>query len=183
MQAGDFTTLVVLSGSFLRPVGGWLADKFGGYRLLMALFACIAACLVVVGALPPIALVVPMLFLSMGMLGMGNGAIFQMAPQRFTADIELITGIVGAAGGLDGFFLPSILGALKDISGSHGMGLMCFAGLMAVSVLLLLEFGVQWNSTWTAAAMSRTQVFSYRKARGPKMPMSVFAYEGDPAGD
>jgi NNP family nitrate/nitrite transporter-like MFS transporter len=51
VQAGDFTTVVVLAGSFLRPVGGWLADKFGGYRLLLALFACISICLMVVGGL------------------------------------------------------------------------------------------------------------------------------------
>ena len=96
---------------------------------------------------------------------MGNGAIFQMAPQRFSADIELITGIVGAAGGLGGFFLPSALGALKDLSGSYGTGLLCFAILMIASVLLLLEFGVQWKSTWPVAALNRTMVFSYRNSR------------------
>src|SRR5579863_6510295 len=159
VQAGDFTTVVVLAGSFLRPVGGWLADKIGGYRLLVAIFSGVALCLITASTLPTIAVVVPMLFLLMGMLGMGNGAIFQMAPQRFSADIELITGIVGAAGGLGGFFLPSALGALKDISGSYGTGLLCFALLLAVSVFLLLEFGVNWYASWTPAALNRTKVF------------------------
>jgi NNP family nitrate/nitrite transporter-like MFS transporter len=183
VQAGDFTTLVVLSGSFLRPVGGWLADKFGGYRLLLGLFACVAICLMVVGGLPPIAVVVPMLFMTMGMLGMGNGAIFQMAPQRFSADIELITGIVGAAGGLGGFFLPSALGALKDISGSYGTGLLCFAFLMVASVLVLLEFGVQWRSNWTDAALSRTMVFSYRRPRNASLPDGSLACEMEGTGE
>lgn len=165
VQAGDFTTVVVLSGSFLRPVGGWLADQIGGYRLLLGLFAGIAVCLMAVSSLPPITVVVSALFLSMGMLGMGNGAVFQIAPQRFSADIELITGIVGAAGGLGGFFLPSALGVLKDISGSYGTGLLCFAFLMLGSFLLLLEFGVQWKTTWTEAALNRTMVFSYRSSR------------------
>jgi NNP family nitrate/nitrite transporter-like MFS transporter len=183
VQAGDFTTIVVLSGSFLRPVGGWLADKIGGYRLLLALFACISVCLMVVSSLPPVVVVVPMLFVSMGMLGMGNGAVFQMAPQRFPADIELITGVVGAAGGLGGFFLPSALGALKDIFGSYGTGLMCFAGLMLASVALLLEFGVHWKSTWTAAALSRAQIVSYRSSRQPRSPEAALAYDTEPAGD
>ena len=183
MQAGDFTTVVVLSGSFLRPVGGWLADKFGGYRLLLGLFAAISVCLMVVSGLPPLALVVPMLFISMGMLGMGNGAIFQMAPQRFSADIELITGIVGAAGGLGGFFLPSALGALKDISGSYGTGLLCFAILMVASVLLLLEFGVRWKTSWTPAALDRTKVFSYRGSRQAGIPEAALAYDSESAGD
>jgi NNP family nitrate/nitrite transporter-like MFS transporter len=183
VQAGDFTTVVVLAGSFLRPVGGWLADKFGGYRLLLALFACVALCLIVVSSLPPIALVVPALFIVMGMLGMGNGAIFQMAPQRFSADIELITGIVGAAGGLGGFFLPSILGALKDISGSYGTGLLCFAGLMVASVFLLLEFGVHWRSTWAPSALDRTRIFSYRAARQRPVLEGALVCEGEASGD
>ena len=170
VQAGDFTTVVVLSGSFLRPVGGWLADQIGGYRLLLGLFAGIAVCLMAVSSLPPITVVVSALFLSMGMLGMGNGAVFQIAPQRFSADIELITGIVGAAGGLGGFFLPSVLGVLKDISGSYGTGLLCFAFLMLGSFLLLLEFGVQWKTTWTESALNRTMVFSYRNPRQASFP-------------
>jgi NNP family nitrate/nitrite transporter-like MFS transporter len=183
VQAGDFTTIVVLSGSFLRPVGGWLADKIGGYRLLLALFAGVALCLLVVSSLPPIAVVVSALFLTMGMLGMGNGAIFQIAPQRFSADIELITGIVGAAGGLGGFFLPSALGAMKDISGSYGTGLLCFAILIVVSFILLLEFGVQWKSKWNAAALNRTMVFSYRGAQHGGLPENSLACEMDGVGE
>ncbi|HVU47961.1 MAG TPA: nitrate/nitrite transporter [Terracidiphilus sp.] len=162
VQAGDFTTLVVLAGSFLRPVGGWIGDRIGGYRLLLCLFAGVSVCLFSLSALPPIALAVALLFVAMGMLGMGNGAVFQMAPQRFGADIELITGIVGAAGGLGGFFLPSALGALKDLSGTYAMGLLCFGCLLLVGSVLLLEFGVRWSRTWTTGALERTRVFSYR---------------------
>jgi NNP family nitrate/nitrite transporter-like MFS transporter len=183
VQAGDFTTVVVLSGSFLRPVGGWLADKVGGFRLLVALFSGIALCLMTISSLPPLVLTVPMLFLAMGLLGMGNGAIFQIAPQRFSADIELITGIVGAAGGLGGFFLPSALGALKDISGSYGTGLLCFALLIVASVFLTLEFGVRWQNTWTPAALSRTRVFSYRGSQRAGLPDSSLACEMDTVGE
>lgn len=183
VQAGDYTTLVVLSGSFLRPVGGWLSDKMGGYRLLLGLFAGVAIALLVLSSLPPLAVVIPTLFLSMGMLGMGNGAVFQIAPQRFLSEIELITGIVGAAGGLGGFFLPSALGALKDISGSYGTGLLCFAFLVSAAVLLLLEFGVKWQNTWTSAALSQTRVFSYRGSRKSELPESSLACEMDAVGE
>jgi NNP family nitrate/nitrite transporter-like MFS transporter len=165
VQSGDFTSLVVIAGSFLRPVGGWLSDKFGGYRLLLALYAGVAIGLFITSSLPPIAVVLPTLFIIMGMLGMGNGAVFQLAPQRFSADIEVITGIVGAAGGLGGFFLPSILGATKDRFGSYGAGVLLFALLMLTAVFLLLEFGVRWNTTWMESALDRTRVFSYRKSQ------------------
>lgn len=183
VQAGDFATVVILSGSFLRPVGGWIADKIGGYRLLLLLFAGIAACVMIISSLPPITIVLPMLFLAMGMLGMGNGSVFQIAPQRFPADIELTTGIVGAAGGLGGFFLPSAIGALKDTSGSFGVGVLCFGLLILIGGMLLLEFGVKWSFTWKPEARRQAMVFSYRTPRRIRAGDGSLAGELQPAED
>jgi len=174
VQAGDFATLVILAGSFLRPVGGWISDKIGGYRLLLSLFVGISIGVMVLSSLPPIAVTVPVLFLVMGMLGMGNGSVFQIAPQRFPADIELTTGIVGAAGGLGGFFLPSAIGVLKDLSGSFGAGLLCFGLLVLCGAVLLLEFGVKWSLTWKPEALRQAMVFRYRTPRrGPAQDGSL----------
>lgn len=181
VQAGDFATIVILSGSFLRPVGGWIADKIGGYRVLLFLYVGISACVMVISGLPPLGLVVPVLFLAMGMLGMGNGSVFQIAPQRFPADIELTTGIVGAAGGLGGFFLPSAIGALKDISGSFGVGLLCFALLILAGAALLLEFGVNWSFTWKPQARRQAMVFSYRTPRRRPLQQDSIPGEFRPA--
>jgi len=181
VQSGDFATLVIIAGSFLRPVGGFIADKIGGYRLLLLLLAGVSASLVIIGSLPPVSLVVLMLFIAMGMLGMGNGAVFQIAPQRFPADIELMTGIVGAAGGLGGFFLPSVIGALKDMTGSFGVGLLCFAGLVLFGALLLLEFGVQWSFRWSPDALRQTMVFSYRNSRRARLQDAPLSGEMNPA--
>ncbi len=114
MAAGDVTTIVVVAGSFLRPVGGWVSDRVGGYRLLVWLLGAAALCMGVVSSMPPVAVAVLVLGIAMGLLGMGNGALFQLVPQRFPERIGLATGIVGAAGGLGGFFLPTVLGAVKD---------------------------------------------------------------------
>jgi NNP family nitrate/nitrite transporter-like MFS transporter len=181
VHSGDFATLVIIAGSFLRPVGGFIADKIGGYRLLLLLLAGVSASLVIIGSLPPVSLVVLMLFIAMGMLGMGNGAVFQIAPQRFPADIELMTGIVGAAGGLGGFFLPSVIGALKDMTGSFGVGLLCFAALVMFGALLLLEFGVQWSFRWSPDALRQTMVFSYRNPRRARLQDAPLSGEMNPA--
>jgi NNP family nitrate/nitrite transporter-like MFS transporter len=164
VSAGDFTTIVVVSGSLLRPVGGWLSDRVGGYRLLLSLLAILTACLGVVAILPPLGVVVPMLFVTVGCLGMGNGAVFQLVPQRFASRIGIITGVVGAAGGLGGFFLPSILGATKDATGTYATGLTLFAGAFAVGSIVLLELGSRWSSAWQEGAVKQSGIFCYRKS-------------------
>ena len=155
VSAGDFTTVVVVSGSLLRPVGGWLSDRVGGYRLLLFLLAVLAVCVGVVAVLPPLAVVVPMLFVTVGCLGMANGAVFQLVPQRFASRMGIITGVVGAAGGLGGFFLPSILGAAKDATGTYATGLTLFAVAFAVGSFVLLELGSRWSSTRQEGAMKQ----------------------------
>src|SRR5205814_647826 len=114
VTAGNLTALCVFAGSFLRPLGGYLSDRFGGARVLAALFAGAAVSLVAVSFMPPVGIVTPLLFVTMGLMGLGNGSVFQLVPQRFRKDIGVATGVVGAAGGLGGFLLPSLLGALKD---------------------------------------------------------------------
>lgn len=162
VQAGDFTTVVVLAGSFLRPVGGWLSDKIGGYRLLLVLLAGVGGCLMAVGRLPAHPLEVALLFLIMGMLGMGNGAVFQLVPQRFSERVGILTGLVGAAGGLGGFFLPFLLGTIKQRTGQYSGGLYLFAAAFVLAALILLELGTRWRTSWHADLIERAGIFSYR---------------------
>ncbi|MBI3838570.1 MAG: NarK/NasA family nitrate transporter [Planctomycetia bacterium] len=127
IAAGSFATLCVVSGSFLRPLGGYLADRFGGIRMLTALFLGVGLSMGGLATLPPLFIGTGLLFVTMGLLGMGNGAVFQLVPQRFASQIGVITGIVGAAGGFGGFLLPTLLGTLKQTTGTFGAGFMIFA--------------------------------------------------------
>src|SRR5438105_7549249 len=173
VRAGDFTTIVVLAGSFLRPVGGWLSDKIGGYRLLLLLLAGVAGCLGGVGRFPVLPLEVGLLFLSMGMMGMGNGAVFQLLPQRFPDRVGLLTGLVGAAGGLGGFFLPFILGAIKQRTGQYSGGLFLFAGAFFAAALILLQLGTKWRVSWQEDSVERAGIFSYRGFPGTPVGETV----------
>jgi len=166
IQAGDLTFLCVLAGSFLRPVGGFLADKLGGLRMLMFLYAAVGLLLIAVATLPPLPFAVGFLFLVMAGLGMGNGSVFQLVPQRFEGRVGVATGILGAAGGLGGFFLPTILGALKQLTGSYGPGLLVFAGLSAAALGALYVVQREWIGDWIAEggrARSPAPVFSARE--------------------
>lgn len=148
VMAGNFTALCVFAGSMFRPFGGYLADRFGGLRMLKILLGAIAGLMFGVGLLPPLALVTVFLFLGMLCLGMGNGSVFQLVPQRFRREIGVVTGIVGAAGGLGGFLLPSLLGILKDLTGSYGTGFFLFAGMAAYCLMTLRSVEAGWRRRW-----------------------------------
>jgi NNP family nitrate/nitrite transporter-like MFS transporter len=139
IQAGYFATLCVISGSFLRPVGGYLADRFGGIRMLIILYVGAGIVLLGLAMLPALLLGTVLMFVAMGMLGMGNGSVFQLVPQRFSKEIGVITGIVGAAGGIGGFFLPNLLGGLKQLTGSFAGGFLAF-GLTAFACAVALTY-------------------------------------------
>jgi len=148
VQAGDLTTLVVVFGSFLRPVGGLLSDRIGGVRMLQVLLGGVALCMAGVGTLPPVAGAVGLLILAMAMLGMGNGAVFQLVPQRFPTQVGMLTGTIGAAGGLGGFLLPSLLGTMKQTTGSYTAGFEIFSAGAACGLFLLLALRQNWRRTW-----------------------------------
>ena len=146
--AGNFTALCVFAGSLVRPIGGLLADRFGGIKCLLALFGVVGSLMIFVGQLPPLPWVVFALFLGMSALGMGNGAVFQLVPQRFQKEIGMATGVVGAAGGFGGFLLPSLLGILKDLSGSYGTGFLLFGLSAFYCVIVLAYVQREWRQNW-----------------------------------
>ncbi|WP_246628047.1 nitrate/nitrite transporter [Paenibacillus oenotherae] len=148
VRAADFTTICVIAGSFFRPVGGWLADKIGGIRMLMVLYGVVGIMLAAVSALPPLSVITVLLFVGMMALGMGNGSVFQLVPQRFQKEIGIITGIVGAAGGLGGYFLPKILGNLKLSTGSYTPGFLILSGIALSCIVLIFIVQKSWKKTW-----------------------------------
>jgi NNP family nitrate/nitrite transporter-like MFS transporter len=155
VQAGDFTTFVVLFGSFLRPVGGMLADRLGGYRMLLVLLTGIGLCLAGVATLPPAIAALALLAGAMAMMGLGNGSVFQLVPQRFAGRVGIITGIVGAAGGFGGFLLPSALGAIKDGTGTYGPGFALLAVVAISGAAALLGLGRVWRVRWNPESARR----------------------------
>ncbi|WP_144551671.1 NarK/NasA family nitrate transporter [Peribacillus simplex] len=148
IRAGEFVTLCVIAGSFFRPVGGFIADKIGGVKLLMFLFVGLTICMFGISFLYSLTVVTILLFIGMLFLGMGNGAVFQLVPQRFSKEIGFITGIVGAAGGVGGFLVPNILGTLKQITGTYATGFLVFSAVGIVALLILGLAQLSWKKTW-----------------------------------
>ncbi|WP_263366510.1 nitrate/nitrite transporter [Edaphobacter bradus] len=162
VQAGDFTTLVVIAGSFLRPVGGWFSDKIGGYKFLLIVLFSAGLCFAFTATIPAIATTTCLLFAGMGILGMGNGAVFQLVPLRFQSRVGIATGIVGAAGGLGGFFLPSGFGVLKEHTGHYSAGFVALAFCFFFASLVLLLLSRRWLSKWEPEAARCAGILNLR---------------------
>src|SRR6185295_5684585 len=144
------TALAAFVGSGLRPVGGWLADKFGGVPLLTVLLLGIVGTYGLAAQIPSLPVMAALLVFGMACLGMGNGAVFQLVPQRFQQQIGIATGVIGAVGGLGGFFLPNLLGIVKQNSGSFGAGFLVLAGI-ALAALIMLRVLVAIRQGWRAS--------------------------------
>ena len=143
------------TGALLRPVGGAIADRIGGIRSLSVFYTVAAIGLVVAGLIHSLYLNLAALMIVSAGLGMGNGAVFQLLPQRFAKDIGVMTGLVGAAGGIGGFYLASSLGYSKGLTGHFATGLFVFAGLCVVALAGLSVVKTRWRTTWGAVSAAR----------------------------
>ena len=155
VMAGFFTAACVFAGSMVRPVGGAIADRIGGVNTLIFVFlAATVGLLVASFQLPSPQIALGVIFLTMGVLGAGNGAVFQIAPQRFGKEIGVITGLVGMMGGIGGFYLASSLGLSKQLTGSYQAGFVVFAGLALVAFTALLSLKARWSPAAQVAAQA-----------------------------
>jgi NNP family nitrate/nitrite transporter-like MFS transporter len=147
--SGMFATVCVIAGSLLRPIGGYLADRFGGIRMLIVLYLGVAATMVALGVfVDDLYVGAALMFLCMGFLGMGNGSVFQLVPLRFKEEIGVITGVVGAAGGIGGFVLPSMLGYLRDQTGSFSGGFFAFGATSLICAGTLVLVSRSWEGVF-----------------------------------
>jgi NNP family nitrate/nitrite transporter-like MFS transporter len=157
--AGYCTAACVFSGSLVRPIGGYIADRVGGIRTLLIMYSIAAALLLVLSfgqssLAGSLAVVMPL----MAALGMGNGSVFQLVPQRFRKEIGVMTGLVGMAGGIGGFYLAASLGWCKQTTGSYQIGLLIFAGLAMLAIIGLSGVKTRWRTTWGSATMTSAKV-------------------------
>ncbi len=159
VQAGFYTAMCVFAGSLMRPIGGTVADRVGGIRSLLVMYTLAAICLYVVSLnLSQAWMALGALVAGMLWLGMGNGAVFQLVPQRFRKEIGVMTGLVGMAGGIGGFCLATGLGYSKQATGGYSLGLTIFAALALFAWVGLLSVKQRWRTTWGAAHIAGARV-------------------------
>jgi NNP family nitrate/nitrite transporter-like MFS transporter len=137
-DAGARVAGFVILATIMRPVGGWLADRFGGAPVLLLVFSSIAV--LALGLTSGGMFVFTMGSLgTAASLGLGNGAVFKLVPQYFPKETGAVTGLVGAFGGLGGFFPPLVLGFVRGQTGSYTLGFV-FLALFALACLAVNYF-------------------------------------------
>lgn len=155
VAAGEMAAFCTLVGALGRPIGGGVADRFGGIRSL-SIFYLVAGIAMVAAALAHNLWVCGgAFFIASGAFGMCNGSVFQLLPQRFAKDISVMTGLVGCGGGVGGFILGMLFGASKGETGSYTAGILLFAGLCGVALVGLRLVKTRWRTTWGAVAAAR----------------------------
>jgi NNP family nitrate/nitrite transporter-like MFS transporter len=154
-DAGLRTAGFVVLATLMRPFGGVLSDQIGGARVLSGVFLGIIPFALLL-AWPSM---IPFTVGALGcaaLLGVGNGAVFKLVPQYFPGNTATVTGLVGAMGGLGGFFPPLVLGVLRDRTGSIWPGF----------ILLAFTAGLLWvlNLNVFVARQRATEVAQERPA-------------------
>lgn len=117
LRAAGFVVLATA----MRPLGGSLADKVGGRVILKWVFPFTALMAILLAAPTMVAFTIGALGMAAA-IGLGNGAVFKLVPEYFPNSVGSVTGLVGAAGGLGGFFPPLLLGFVKQQTGSFVIG-------------------------------------------------------------
>lgn len=156
VMAGYFGALCIFAGAVLRPVGGAIADKMGGVKSLYVFYGSIVLLSLITALVHlPFWAAITGMFLIMANLGMANGSVFQLVPQRFGKDIGIMTGLIGAAGGLGGSALIKTFGWSQGAYEGYSAGFLIFAGfvLLAISGISLVK--TRWRTTWGVLAGGR----------------------------
>ncbi len=145
LHAGLLMSLFAFTGAFIRPIGGYIADRISGVKALLFILFIISILYFIISFinLTPIFAVIFILVI-FAFFGLGNGATFQLVPQRWPNASGLMSGIIGAAGGFGGFYLPTILGMVKQTTGNYSAGFLLFGIVSLVALIILKLVHSQW---------------------------------------
>lgn len=155
VDAGNRTAGFVVLATLARPLGGWLSDKIGATKVLTAVFGIVPLMALILAFSSDIVVLTICFLVIATFLGLGNGAVFKLVSQYFAKEAGTVTGLVGAAGGLGGFFPPIVMGGFKASLGSYALGYILLAVLAFTCLFLNLVILNNKRSTKQAGMLQQ----------------------------
>lgn len=138
VDAGFRTAGFIALCTLVRPIGGWLGDKYNPFKILMVVFGGLTIAGILLSFSPTI-LLYTFGTLSVALCsGIGNGTIFKLVPLYFSKQGGIVNGIVAAMGGLGGFFPPIILTTVHNLTGTYAIGFMLLSEFALASLLIII---------------------------------------------
>ncbi|MBS4216817.1 NarK/NasA family nitrate transporter [Bacillus sp. FJAT-49711] len=138
VDAGMRTAGFIAVATFIRPLGGWLGDKFKPLFLLMGVFSIYTFAAIILAFSPSMSLYTVGCILIAISAGIGNGVIFKLVPLYFNKQAGIVNGIVSMMGGLGGFFPPLMLASIHSITGHYAIGFMLLSEVALASLILVI---------------------------------------------
>ena len=173
-QMGKWSALIAIMASVSRIAGGFIADRFGGLRVMVIICIIVAAVSFMVSSMPPFGIAVLFLIILFFGLGAGNGSTFQLVPLRWIGASAIAMSLIGEVGALGGGFIPNIMGFSRQYLGSYRYGFMVWGVLAAGILVMYLVIQKHWTSTWLGkGGMALTPVERDRRIREGKIREEV----------
>lgn len=138
VDAGLRTAGFIALATFMRPVGGWLGDKFQPLLLLMATFVIFTGAAMLLAFVPSMGLYTIGCLAIAFSAGIGNGVVFKLVPMYFNKQAGIVNGIVSMMGGLGGFFPPIMLSLIYSLTGQYSIGFMLLSEVALASLVLVI---------------------------------------------
>ena len=168
VQAGQLTMLAAFMGAFVRVLGGWISDHWGGLNTLTIVLAAVAVSLTLVGLSSSSLILTTLLLITcFAALGAGNGALFQLVPLRWPLSTAVAGSMIGEIGALGGGLVPNAMGLSKQYLGTYLWGFVLFAVLALIMLVVMRIMQVRWTRTW-AEKGGRARVHAHPVAPAPQ---------------
>lgn len=145
---GKYSALIVIMASISRIAGGFIADRFGGLRVMLTICAVVAVSSLAIAAHPPFYIVMGLLIILFLGLGAGNGSTFQLIPLRWIGTTAIAMSLVGEVGALGGGLVPNIMGYSKQYLGAYQYGFTVW-GVLALGIFVMyMKVQRRWTTSW-----------------------------------
>jgi NNP family nitrate/nitrite transporter-like MFS transporter len=145
VEAGIIMSLLAFTGALIRPLGGYIADRVSGATALFYFLTGISVVNFIFSlSVPPLLLALLLFAVLYIFYGLGNGAVFQLVPHRWPHTTGLMTGIIGSAGGIGGFYLPVVNGMVYESTGSYQIAFALFGSIALLCTVIVKLLHNQW---------------------------------------